>query len=521
MKNHYSFLILLFLSLSIYAQSPEKMSYQAVVRDANNTLVANQTVGMRISILQSTITGIVVYTETHSVDTNMNGLVSLEIGNGSSSDDFSTIDWSAGPYFIKTETDPTGGSSYTISGTSQLMSVPYAMYAKSSGSSIPGPAGFDGNSSSWMSDTDISFNNGIMSQGNAPGRFHIDNNLTPWAGTNSTHQLIIDDFDTNGNDYTDWINFIDPYDIITVRSQEFPNRVMHFTVLPLIPPNAQNPDDFPLYTGPFVGAVFVGDYFYLRLKLIDSSPQSPPGDPLDISAFDIDNPCYISYVKSGAVGPTGPIGPTGAAGATGDAGPDGATGPIGPTGATGPTGPYGATGSTGATGSDGTPGATGVTGPPGATGPIGATGPVGATGNDGPIGPTGPIGATGPYGVTGITGATGNDGPIGPTGPTGSTGATGANGATGVTGPTGTAALVKAYLVASAQPPGTTDPTTNTSYGEIEAIFFDVSRGSIIYKFAGSTPTFLELVVDPPGSTTNSTTQPRLTITNFGNTYPN
>ena len=154
MKKLYPFLILLFLSLSIYAQSPEKMSYQAVVRDANNTLVANQTVGMQISILQSTITGTVVYTETHSVDTNLNGLVSLEIGNGSSSDNFSEIDWSAGPYFIKTETDPTGGSSFTIIGTSQLMSVPYAMYAKSSGSSLPGPegpAGFDGNSSSWKS----------------------------------------------------------------------------------------------------------------------------------------------------------------------------------------------------------------------------------------------------------------------------------------------------------------------------------------------------------------------------------
>ena len=141
MKKLYPFLILLFLSLSIYAQSPEKMSYQAVVRDANNTLIANQTVGMQISILQSTITGAVVYTEIHSVDTNINGLVSLEIGNGSSSDDFSTIDWNSGPYFIKTETDPTGGSSYTITGTSQLMSVPYAMYAKSSGSSLPGPEG--------------------------------------------------------------------------------------------------------------------------------------------------------------------------------------------------------------------------------------------------------------------------------------------------------------------------------------------------------------------------------------------
>ena len=135
MKNLYPLLILLFLSLSIYAQSPDKMSYQAVVRDANNTLVANQTVGMQISILQSTITGTVVYTETHSVDTNINGLVSLEIGNGSSSDNFSEIDWSAGPYFIKTETDPTGGSSYTITGTSQLMSVPFALYATTSGSS--------------------------------------------------------------------------------------------------------------------------------------------------------------------------------------------------------------------------------------------------------------------------------------------------------------------------------------------------------------------------------------------------
>ena len=111
------------------------MSYQAVVRDANNTLIANQTIGMQISILQSTIIGTVVYTETHSVDTNINGLVSLEIGNGNSSDNFSEIDWSAGPYFIKTETDPTGGSSYTITGTSQLMSVPFALYATTSGSS--------------------------------------------------------------------------------------------------------------------------------------------------------------------------------------------------------------------------------------------------------------------------------------------------------------------------------------------------------------------------------------------------
>ena len=136
MKNLYPFLILLFLSLSIYAQSPEKMSYQAVVRDANNILIANKTIGMQISILQSTITGTVVYSETHSVDTNINGLVSLEIGTGSTSDNFSEIDWSVvGPYFIKTETDPTGGDTYSITGINQLLSVPFALYAKNSGSS--------------------------------------------------------------------------------------------------------------------------------------------------------------------------------------------------------------------------------------------------------------------------------------------------------------------------------------------------------------------------------------------------
>ena len=136
MKKHTLTLFLLFLSLCIYGQSPEKMSYQAVIRDASNTLVTNQSIGMQIHILQTTTTGDAVYTETQTVTTNTNGLVSLEIGMGYTSDDFNAIDWSAGPYFIKTETDPTGGSNYTITGTSQLMSVPFAMYAKSSGNGI-------------------------------------------------------------------------------------------------------------------------------------------------------------------------------------------------------------------------------------------------------------------------------------------------------------------------------------------------------------------------------------------------
>ncbi|MFN7690133.1 MAG: hypothetical protein ACK5QU_03535, partial [Bacteroidota bacterium] len=128
-----------------FAQSPQKMSYQAVIRDGANALVQSQTVGMQISILQGSITGTAVYVETHSAVTNSNGLVSIEIGGGAvTSGSFATIDWANGPFFVKTETDPAGGTNYTITGTSQLLSVPYAMYAAASGSSIPGPTGPQG-----------------------------------------------------------------------------------------------------------------------------------------------------------------------------------------------------------------------------------------------------------------------------------------------------------------------------------------------------------------------------------------
>jgi hypothetical protein len=103
------------------------MSYQAVIRDAGNALVTSHAVGMRISILQGSVSGTVVYSETQTPTTNVNGLISIEIGGGTG---FDVINWATGPYYIKTETDPTGSTSYTIIGTSQLLSVPYALYAK-------------------------------------------------------------------------------------------------------------------------------------------------------------------------------------------------------------------------------------------------------------------------------------------------------------------------------------------------------------------------------------------------------
>ena len=130
MKRILSILLIGFGTTSLLAQAPQKMSFQAVVRNASNALITNTGVGMQMSILQNSPTGIAVYIETHSAMTNSNGLATVEIGNGTPvAGNFTTIDWSAGPYYLKCETDPTGGSAYTVTSTTQLLSVPYALYA--------------------------------------------------------------------------------------------------------------------------------------------------------------------------------------------------------------------------------------------------------------------------------------------------------------------------------------------------------------------------------------------------------
>jgi hypothetical protein len=137
---------------TLYAQAPQRMSYQAVVRNAANELVTTAPVGMRLSVLQGSSSGAAVYVETQNVQTNANGLATLEVGGGTVvSGSFAAIDWSAGPYYLRTETDPNGGSNYSIDGSSQLLSVPYALYAAQSagggGSTIDAGTGlaFSGN----------------------------------------------------------------------------------------------------------------------------------------------------------------------------------------------------------------------------------------------------------------------------------------------------------------------------------------------------------------------------------------
>jgi uncharacterized protein (TIGR02145 family) len=142
MKNLFTSIFSIVLTIASFAQAPQKFSYQSVIRNAGNQLVAYQSVGIKISVLQGSANGAAVYAETHNPLTNANGLATLEIGGGAVlSGNFANINWANGPYFVKTETDLNGGSNYTITSTTQLLSVPYALYAANAGNSAPGPQG--------------------------------------------------------------------------------------------------------------------------------------------------------------------------------------------------------------------------------------------------------------------------------------------------------------------------------------------------------------------------------------------
>ena len=130
-KKQITLLATLLITLSTLAQAPDKLNYQAVIRNSSNALVTNTAIGMQISIIKVGTPDTAVYVETQTPTTNGYGLASFRIGEGTLvSGNISTIDWSDGTYSIKTETDLTGGTTYTITGTSALSSVPYALQAK-------------------------------------------------------------------------------------------------------------------------------------------------------------------------------------------------------------------------------------------------------------------------------------------------------------------------------------------------------------------------------------------------------
>ena len=353
MKKLYTILAALFLTASAFAQAPEKMSYQAVVRDSGDALVTSQPVGMQISILQTTATGTAVYVETQTPTTNVNGLVSLEIGTGSVvSGDFTTIDWSTDSYFIKTETDPAGGTTYTITGTSQLMSVPFALYAKTSGDGA-GPIGPQG----------LAGNDGATGPIGADGA----------AGTNGTDgaqgiQGAQGDIGAAGADGAQGIQGADGATGTT--GQQGPAGNDGATGQQGLAGN----DGATGLTGP------VG-------------PTGPAG----------------SLGPQGIQGAAGINGTPGIQGAPGTAGAPGVDGAAGTNGIDGTQGIQGATGTAGAPGVDGAAGTNGIDGTQGIQGATGADGATGPSGTNGTQGIQGATGADGAQGIQGETGAAGTN----------------------------------------------------------------------------------------------------------------
>jgi hypothetical protein len=293
MKFFFSIVAWLLLMASVFAQAPQKMSYQAVIRNSSNVLITSTTVGMQISILKGSSNGTPVYVETQKPSTNANALVSLEIGTGTViSGTFATINWATGPYFIKTETDPTGGTAYTIAGINELMSVPYALFSANGTPGATGPQGANGA-------TGVTGSIGLTG---AAGAIGLTGAIGPTGATGPAGAQGI--AGTNGTN----------------------------------------------------GAVGVTGTIGLTGLGGPAGPQGIQGLTGTNGATGVTGSIGLTGA-AGATGPQGTAGNDGAAGATGTTGatgPAGAQGIQGLTGATGPTGAIGAAGTNGKTVANGT-----------------------------------------------------------------------------------------------------------------------------------------------------------------------
>jgi uncharacterized protein (TIGR02145 family) len=130
MKSQILLLACILLSTALFSQAPGGISHQAIMRNSDGEVMANSTIGIRLSILKGSMQGTTVYSETHFPQSNQNGLITFVIGQGSPlQGNFTGINWAEGPYFLKTEADPTGGANYSLTGVTQFLSVPYALHA--------------------------------------------------------------------------------------------------------------------------------------------------------------------------------------------------------------------------------------------------------------------------------------------------------------------------------------------------------------------------------------------------------
>ena len=367
------------LIMEATAQAPQKINYQAIVRDAlGNSLPGGTNVTVRFRIHDGSPTGAVIFTETNTAVTNQFGLITQVIGGSSP---LTGVNWGGGPKYLQVETDLTGGVNFTDMGTSQLLSVPYALYAQNGGGGATGPTGAVGVQ-------------GLQGPQGATGA-QGPQGIQGATGADGAQGL---------------------QGVQGATGADGPQGIQGIT-----------------------GAVGPQGLQGLQGATGNDGSQGPQGIQ---GATGADGPQGIQGV-AGAAGPQGLQGlqgVTGADGSQGPQGPQGATGADGPQGlqgiqgVTGADGPQGIQGVAGAAGPQGLQGPQGVTG---ADGPQGPQGIQGATGPQGSQGIQGATGNTGAQGIQGVQGIAGNTGATGPTGSTGLQGPTGANGATGAGVPAG------------------------------------------------------------------------------------
>jgi hypothetical protein len=366
-------LIVINLNLFLFAQTPEGINYQAVIRKTNGTLVTNTTVAIRIQIKQNSATGTVVYSERQSAITSAYGLVNFVIGQGTVlSGTFSTINWSTGNYWVSLGVDFTNGTNYIDYGSQRLMSAPYALYAKTAGVQLnqwrygaTAPAAALGNIGDFYLNT-------------ATGDVHYKSAASTWTLTGNIKG-------PQGNlGATGATGAAGPAGVAGAQG-------------PQGPAGATGATGLTGATGPAGVAGAQG-------------PQGPAG-------------------ATGATGLTGATGPAGVAGPQGPAGATGLTGAAGPAGVAGPQGIAGTNGNSVLNGTVNPNLATGVDGDfyintltneifgPKSAGvwPQG----ISLVGPSGLAGAPGPAGVAGPQGPAGAIGLQGPAGPQGPTGPAG------------------------------------------------------------------------------------------------------
>jgi hypothetical protein len=412
MKKMLLLIICLAIGTMVHAQAPNAIPYQGVARNAGGEVLSTQAISLRISLRDGTAGGTIVYQETHSATTTALGLFNVNIGTGTPGiGTLAAVNWGNGAKFIQVEMDPAGGTSYTDMGTTQLSSVPYALFAGNSAGLPAGTANGNTmrwNGTAWVADNAL-FNNGTQigigtATPNASAALDITsttgavlmprmttaqrNALTPTAGMvifNTTADSLQSYKATGGTatsiniSQTVWnTNFG-----VARYSQSFVPTVSGtlYSVTLLIDGGIGS-STLNIYSGAGVGGTLldtqpltVSTAAGTEVEVIIATPPSLTAGntyTFDVNTagfgFRVQNTnvyangnAYLNtlsqsthdlYFKTKMTSTTGSwvsIGPgaTGPAGATGPQGPTGATGATGPAGATGATGPAGATGATG------------------------------------------------------------------------------------------------------------------------------------------------------------------------------